>query len=69
MERHATPGIFLGYHLLAGGRWHGDYKVAAKADFDRLVGGDGKLKFRVHRVPEVGRDTSDDFVHPMKEFS
>ena len=29
----AVPGIFLGYHLLPGGRWVGDYKVAELNSF------------------------------------
>ena len=35
----ATPGLFLGYHLLPGGLWGGDYLVASLAEFAHM--GDG----------------------------
>jgi hypothetical protein len=66
--RHAVPGIFLGYHLISGGRWRGDFIVAAKSDFDKAASGDGTLRFRVHRVKEVWRDKHEDPVFPLKEF-
>ena len=28
-----VPGVFLGYHLLPGGKWSGDYIAAELADF------------------------------------
>ena len=42
-----TPGIFLGWFLLPGGRWKGDYLVADLDDFRK-----GK-KIHVQRVKEV----------------
>ena len=45
------PGIFLGYHLLPGGKWgdskHGDYKIGHFADFQQ------GLVPRVDRTKEV----------------
>ena len=32
----ATPGLFLGYHLLPGGLWGGDYLVASLAEFAHM---------------------------------
>ena len=32
-EKRSLPGIFLGYHLMSGERWYGDYLVAPLNDF------------------------------------
>ena len=32
-EKRSLPGIFLGYHLMSGERWYGDYLVAPLSDF------------------------------------
>ena len=48
-------GIFVGYHVLPGGIWSGDYLVAEfdtlLADIDAAPYPQGKV--RVHRVKEV----------------
>ena len=31
-----VPGLFIGWHLLPGGRWHGDYLVVYMPDIQRL---------------------------------
>ena len=36
----AIPGIFLGYHVLPGGRWQGDYWVAASVQLSVQRRGD-----------------------------
>ena len=48
----AIPCIFLGWHLLAGGRWHGDFLVADLREFQSLAREDwGNIA--VQRVGEV----------------
>jgi hypothetical protein len=32
-EKRSLPGIFLGYHLMSGERFYGDYLVAPLQDF------------------------------------
>ena len=32
-EKRSLPGIFLGYHLMSGERFYGDYLVAPLVDF------------------------------------
>ena len=32
-DKRSLPGIFLGYHLMSGERWYGDYLVAPLTDF------------------------------------
>ncbi len=41
-------GVFLGWHLSPGGKWHGDYIVAALQDFLNK-----KKRVRVYQVKEV----------------
>ena len=39
-EKRSLPGIFLGYHLMSGERFYGDYLVAPLIDFkDPPTGG------------------------------
>ena len=58
----AIPGLFLGYHLLPGGRWKGDYIVAALEDFKD----GGPARPRLHRVKEVYANRAVGFDFPLK---
>ena len=57
-----VPGIFLGYSLLSGGRWHGEYLVALLSDYED---GGNASSVRVHRVREIHFDPSD-VVFPLR---
>ena len=48
----AIPGIFLGYHVLPGGRWHGDYWVVPVSSFQGKENEMSK-KVQLQRVKEV----------------
>ena len=45
----ATPGIFIGYVLLPGGRWKGDFLVAPLSEFDCLPGRQ-RIEVKIQRV-------------------
>ena len=48
-EKCSLPGIFLGYHLVSGGRFYGDYLVAPFVDFKEPPTGG----VRICRVAEI----------------
>ena len=49
----SLPGvIFLGYHLVPGGRWKGDFYVAPFDNFSHNES-EWKRKVQVHRIKEV----------------
>ena len=48
-EKRSLPGIFLGYHLMSGERWYGDYLVAHLIDFKEPPTGG----VRICRVAEL----------------
>ena len=50
------PGVFIGYHIHAGGLWSGDYLVADLAPF-RQDCDVAKSKVKVHRIKEVVKNT------------
>ena len=39
--KRSLPGIFLGYHMMSGERWYGDYLVAPLIDFKDPPAGGG----------------------------
>ena len=52
MGAKTIPGVFIGYHVHAGGLWSGDYLVADLAPFRQdcdVV----KSKVKIHRIKEV----------------
>jgi len=48
----AIPGVFLGYHVLPGGKWKGDILAASLEDFRRAAETPGTV-VRVHRIKEM----------------
>ena len=54
-------GVFLGWHMLLGGVWSGDYWVGDLEDFE-----EGKQHVRVFQVKEVVRPESIEF--PLREI-
>ena len=61
----AVPGVFLGYHMLPGGRFHGDFWVASLASFKESLTGDGG-SVQIQRVKEVWKDKAAAFEFPLK---
>ena len=60
----SVPGIFLGYHVLPGGRWRGDYWVATLSSF-RCKDGDQSAKVQIQRVKEVYLSVKDGYIFPL----
>ena len=56
MGAKTLPGVFIGYHVQAGGLWHGDYLVADRAPF-RENGDVAKSKVKIHIIQEVVKNT------------
>ena len=52
MGSKTSRGVFIGYHVPAGGLWSGDYPVADLAPF-RLDCDVHMSKVKVHRIKEV----------------
>ncbi len=66
----AEPGVFMGYHILPGGRWRGDYLVATLHEFNVAIanpGRSGKHKIRIQRVKELYRNPLEAITFPLKE--
>ena len=66
----AEPGVFMGYHVLPGGRWRGDFLVASLQEFNTAIanpGRSGKHKIRIQRVKELYRNTQEAVTFPLKE--
>ena len=66
----AEPGVFMGYHILPGGRWRGDYLVATLQEFNVAIanpGRGGKHKIRIQRVKELYRNPLEAIKFPLKE--
>ena len=67
MQSRGVPGLFLGYALLTGGRWSGDYLVSPLSDWGASELGSRK-KIRVFRVKEIFFDaTPEKITFPMRE--
>merc|ERR1712023_545302 len=66
-DSRAVPGIFLGYHLLPGGIWKGDYLVAPMSDFQKKKRGMNKpRKLPYYRVKEIVVDFDKDPIYPLE---
>ncbi len=61
MGAKTIPGIFLGYHVHAGGLWSGDYLVAERDPF-RQDCDVARSKVKIYRINEVVIDRSGKFV-------
>ena len=61
----AEPGVFLGYHVLPGGRFHGDFHVASLDSFRQSLTGDGG-SVQIQRVKEVHKMKAAAFEFPLK---
>ena len=59
----SVPGLFLGYHMLPGGLWKGDYYVALLSDLRR-----GKSVPRIQRVKSIYHDETEGWIFPMKQL-
>ncbi len=64
MGAKTIPGVFLGYHVHAGGLWSGDYYVAALSPF-RANCDEVKSKVKIHRIKEVVTNHSGKFKFPV----
>ena len=62
MASRALPGLFLGWHLHAGGRWSGDYLCSPLQDWEDSS---QRKKVRIFRVKEIVFDPSD-ITFPMR---
>ena len=61
-DSRMVPGIFIGYHLHAGGRWSGDYLVLdAEAYRKRMEG----ANIPIHRIKEI--HLGDSMRFPVKD--
>ena len=63
-EKRSLPGIFLGYHLMSGERFYGDYLVAPLQDFRSPPTGG----VRVCRVAEIIVDKAEKYRFPLREY-
>ena len=64
MGDKTIPGVFIGYHIHAGGLWSGDYLVADFAPFRQdcdVI----KSKVKIHRIKEVVKKPSGEFLFPV----
>ena len=59
------PGVFLGYHMLPDGHFHGDFWVASLSSFKESLTGDGG-SVQIQRVKEVWKDKAAAFEFPLK---
>eukprot|EP00972_Heterocapsa_arctica_P091554 13505126-Heterocapsa_arctica.AAC.1 len=59
--RTSIPSIFMGYHMLSGGRWSKDYMASTLSDFK------GGPTDHVHlcRVNEIVIDAIQPFIFPL----
>ncbi len=64
MGAKTIPGVFIGYHIHAGGLWSGDYYVAALAP-SRKNGVEVKSKVKIYRIKEVVTNHSGKFKLPI----
>ena len=62
-EKRSMPGILLGYYLMSGERWYGDFLVAPLHDFQSPPPGG----VRVCRISEVIIDKVSPFRFPLRE--
>ena len=65
MHPRLSRGVFLGYHMLPGDRFHGDFWVASLASFKESLTGDGG-SVQIQRVKEVWKDKAAAFEFPLK---
>ena len=61
------PGVFIGYHIHAGGLWSGDYLVADLAPF-RQDCDVAKSKVEIHRIKDIVKNHSGTFTFPVARW-
>ena len=64
-EARSVPGIFLGWFLVPGGRFKGDYLVISLSDLTSHLQKPSSRVF-VQRVKEIYRDASEPYIFPLK---
>ena len=62
-EKRSLPEIFLGYHLMSGERFYGDYLVAPFVDFEEPP----TWGVRICRIAEIIIDKAEDYKSPLRE--
>ena len=67
MGAKTLPGVFIGYHVQAGGLWHGDYLVADLAPF-RENCDVAKSKVKIHMIKEVVKKHLGKFTFPVARW-
>ena len=65
---NAIPGIFLGWHMLAGGRFSGRYNVAPLVECEKRISGNCKQRLHWYTVSEIDWDPSTPAEFPLLEF-
>eukprot|EP00972_Heterocapsa_arctica_P092621 13657838-Heterocapsa_arctica.AAC.1 len=58
----SIPGIFMGYHMVSGGRWSKDYLMAPLSDFR----GGPDAHVRLCRANEIVIDPNQPFIFPLR---
>ncbi len=61
MGSKTIPGVFIGYHVHAGGLWSGDYLVADFAPFRRDCNV-AKSKVKIHRIRGIAPNRKGEFI-------
>ena len=61
-----VPGLFLGYHLSAGGKWRGDYLAVPLSALRGVPLEETAARVSVHRVREVYHNSEAGFDFPLK---
>ena len=61
--KRSLHGIFLGYYLMCGERWYGDYLVAPLIDFKKPPAGG----VRICRISELIDPKRDSFTFPLRD--
>ena len=67
MGAKTIPGVFIGYHIHAGGLWSGDYLVADYSPFRRDCDV-AKSKVKIHRIREVVWNHSGRFHYQSQSY-
>ena len=70
MVPRGIPGLMLGYHMLTGGRWSGDYLVSPLSDWEEKGQdvSDQRRKIRIFRVKEIVFDPDPEKItFPLRE--
>ena len=66
-EKRSLPGIFLGYHLMSGERFYGDYSVAPLIGFQEPPTGAVTGGVRICRIAAIITDKAEDYKFPLRE--